>query len=112
MYEEVTNYADGKTVASLIQECETTSGLDFWRSLIYTLLAGTSQVIDVPRMELNGLFKSLNNQLAEIIIYNNVPGGQGYSRRIADQFTLILKAAYKIASACECDTSCYDCLRT
>ncbi len=86
--------------------------MDFWRSLTYALLAAASQVIDVPRTELDGLFKPLNNKLAEIIIYDNVSGGAGYSRRIADKFTQILETAYKIASTCKCDTSCYDCLRT
>lgn len=112
LYGEVINYADDRTVSSLTDGSETTSGLDFWRSLTYALLAAASQVIDVPRTELDGLFRPLNNQLAEIIIYDNVPGGAGYSRRIADKFTQILKTAYQIASTCNCDTSCYDCLRT
>ena len=112
LYGEVINYGDDRTVSSLADDSETTSGLDFWRSLTYALLAAASEVIDVPRAELDGLFRPLNNQLAEIIIYDNVPGGAGYSRRMANKFTQILETAYKIASTCECDTSCYDCLRT
>jgi ATP-dependent helicase YprA (DUF1998 family) len=112
LYKEVTNYADDKIVSSVTDDSETTDGLDFWRSLTYALLAAASRVIDVPRMELDGLFRPLGDQLAEIIIYDNVPGGAGYSRRIADKFNQILETAYKIASTCECDTSCYDCLRT
>ena len=112
LYVKVTNYADDRTVSSFADNSETTSGLDFWRSLTYGLLAAASEVIDVPRTELDGLFIPLDNQLAEIIIYDNVPGGAGYSRRIADKFNRILETAYKIASTCDCDTSCYDCLRT
>lgn len=112
LYGEVINYADDRTVTSLANDSETTSGLDFWRSLTYALLAAASEVIDVPRTELDGLFRPSDNQLAEIIIYDNVPGGAGYSRRIADKFNRILEIAYKIASTCDCDTSCYDCLRT
>lgn len=112
LYGEVTNYADDITVSSLADDSETTSGLDFWRSLTYALLAAASEVIDAPRAELDGLFRPSDNQLAEIIIYDNVPGGAGYSRRIADKFNRILETAYKIASTCDCDTSCYDCLRT
>ena len=99
-------------VFSITDDSETASGLDFWRSLTYALLAAAAEVIDVPRMELDGLFNPLNNQLAEIIIYDNVSGGAGYSQRIASKFTQILKTAYKIVSTCDCDTSCYDCLRT
>lgn len=112
LYGEVINYADDRTISSLTDESETTDGLDFWRSLTYALLAAASQVIDVPRVELDGLFRPLGDRLAEIIIYDNVPGGAGYSRRIADKFNQILETAYKIASTCDCDTSCYDCLRT
>jgi superfamily II DNA/RNA helicase len=112
LYGEVINYADDRTVSSVADDSETTSGLDFWRSLTSALLAAASQVIDVPRTELDGLFRPSDNQLAEIIIYDNVPGGAGYSRCIADKFNQILETAYKIASTCDCDTSCYDCLRT
>ncbi|MGL5794887.1 MAG: DUF1998 domain-containing protein [Waterburya sp.] len=112
LYGEVINYADDRTVSSITDDSETTSGLDFWRSLTYALLAAASEVIDVPRTELDGLFKPSYDQLAEIIIYDNVPGGAGYSRRIANKFPQILETAYKIASTCDCDTSCYDCLRT
>ena len=90
----------------MTDDSATISGLDFWRSLTYALLAAASQVIDVPRMELDGLFRPLDNQLAEIIIYDNVPGGAGYSRRIANKFTQVLETAYKIVSSCDCDTSC------
>ena len=82
-----------KQVSSLADDSETTSGLDFWRSLTYALLAAASEVIDVPRTELDGLFRPLDNQLAEIIIYDNVPDGAGYSRRIADKFNRILETA-------------------
>lgn len=112
LYAEVVNYADDRTISSNPDDFETTDGLNFWRSLTYALLAAASQVIDVPRMELDGLFRPLSDRLAEIIIYDNVPGGAGYSRRIADKFTQILEFAYKIVSTCECDSSCYDCLRT
>jgi hypothetical protein len=48
--------------------------------------------IDVRREELDGLFRPLENGQAEIIIYDNVPGGAGYSQRIADNFKDILMA--------------------
>ncbi|MGL4883013.1 MAG: DUF1998 domain-containing protein, partial [Waterburya sp.] len=90
LYGKVTNYADDRTVSSVADDSETTDGLDFWRSLTYALLAAASEVIDVPRTELDGLFKPSYDQLAEIIIYDNVPGGAGYSRCIANKFPQIL----------------------
>jgi ATP-dependent helicase YprA (DUF1998 family) len=87
-------------------------GLEFWRSLTYALLAAAAQVIDVPRTELDGLFAPRSDRRANVIIYDNVPGGAGYSRRIAERFDEVLKAALKIVSSCNCATSCYDCLQT
>ncbi|OYE00768.1 DEAD/DEAH box helicase [Nostoc sp. 'Peltigera membranacea cyanobiont' 232] len=87
-------------------------GLEFWRSLTYALLAAAAQVIDVPRTELDGLFTPRSDKRANIIIYDNVPGGAGYSRRVAERFDEVLKTALKIVSSCNCATSCYDCLQT
>ena len=56
-------------------------GLEFWRSLSYALLAAAAQVIDVPRSELDGLFAPRSDRRANIIIYDNVPGG-AMSRRL------------------------------
>lgn len=96
------------------KETQSRSGMDFWRSLTYGLLAAAAQVIDVPRAELDGLFRPLagSSGQAEIILYDNVPGGAGYSRRIAQQFGEILQRALTLVESCQCDRSCYDCLRT
>jgi hypothetical protein len=69
-------------------------------------------VIDVRREELDGLFRPRENGQAEIVIYDNVPGGAGYSQRIADDFQKILIEAYRLTDSCSCESSCYDCLRT
>jgi len=87
-------------------------GLKFWRSLTYALLAAASQIIDVPRSELNGLFEPRADRRANIIIYDDVPGGAGYSRRIAESFDQVMEMALKIVVSCSCETSCYDCLQT
>ena len=91
------------------------NGAAFWRSLTYAILAAAAQIIDVPRSELDGLFRPLeetNARTAEIIIYDNVPGGAGYSQRIANHFSEILQRAYQLVESCSCGSSCYDCLRT
>jgi ATP-dependent helicase YprA (DUF1998 family) len=90
-------------------------GLGFWRSLTYALLAAAAQVIDVPRAELDGLFRlreDSSTRETEIIIYDNVPGGAGYSKRIVECFPAILQRALEFVNSCSCDSSCYDCLRT
>ena len=118
LFEEVIHLNAGDTIQSDIDESVVSSpsgGTGFWRSLTYTLLAAAAQVIDVPRAELDGLFRPPDNEgsgTAEIVIYDNVPGGAGYSQRIAAQFEAILQRAYQLVESCGCSSSCYDCLRT
>ncbi len=113
LFGEVVNFGDTTTVSSIADNPnQATDGMGFWRSLTYAILAAAAQVIDVPRTELDGLFRPLADRRAEVIIYDNVPGGAGYSKRIAERFFAVLEKALEIAATCNCDTSCYDCLRT
>lgn len=87
----------------------------FWRSLSQALLAAAAQIIDLPRSEIDALFRPLEEnktKTAEIIIYDNVPGGAGLSKRIAESFGEILQQAYQLVKSCSCSSSCYDCLKT
>ncbi|MDV3002035.1 MAG: hypothetical protein N5P05_003641 [Chroococcopsis gigantea SAG 12.99] len=83
---------------------------DFWRSLTYALLAAAALVIDVPRSELDGLFRPAENSesgFTEIIIYDNVAGGAGYSKRIDELFPAVLERAFLLTGDCNCRDSCY-----
>lgn len=112
LFQQVTHLADGHEIATQTEETTTNTG--FWRSLLYALLAAAAQVIDVPRNELDGLFQPIQNSngIAEIVIYDNVPGGAGYAQQIARQFQAILQRTYELVQSCDCGSSCYDCLRT
>lgn len=115
LFSSVTHLEGGGEIHSDAVSNGPGGGAAFWRSLTYALLAAAAQIIDVPRSELDGLFSPLkqsSGNVAEIIIYDNVPGGAGYSRRIADQFSEVLQRAYQLVDSCSCSSSCYDCLRT
>ncbi|WP_121970948.1 DEAD/DEAH box helicase [Leptolyngbya sp. BC1307] len=115
LFGAVTHLDGGREIHSDADSDVPVDGSAFWRSLTYALLAAAAQIIDVPRSELDGLFSPLEQSfgnVAEIIIYDNVPGGAGYSRRIADQFSEVLQRAYQLVESCSCSSSCYDCLRT
>jgi ATP-dependent helicase YprA (DUF1998 family) len=114
LFGAVQHYQGDRTVESIESDIASnaTSGRSFWHSLTYALLAAAAQELDIRREELDGLFRPLNNGQAELIIYDNVPGGAGYSRRIAERFREVLQKAYALTSTCSCQTSCYDCLRT
>jgi hypothetical protein len=109
----VTHQTDGQEITS-VDDSMIDAQRGFWRSLTSALLAAASQAIDVPRTELDGLFRLSESASdgEEIVIYDNVPGGAGYSRRIGQQFRDVLQRAYQIVESCPCDSSCYDCLRT
>ena len=51
-----------------------------------------------------------------IIIYDSVPGGAGHSRRLVTQdgkmLHSIFMSALKSMKSCNCDPSCYNCLRS
>lgn len=115
LYTRVEHMTEGSEVNSVESESsKSDSGMGFWRSLTSALLAASAQVIDVPRSELDGLFSpsEARDGTAEIVLYDNVPGGAGYCRKIGERFKEVLQRAYEIVSECSCDSSCYDCLRT
>jgi ATP-dependent helicase YprA (DUF1998 family) len=86
--------------------------LQFWQSLSYALVAGSARVCDVSQKELNCTLAPSRDKRAEVIIFDEVPGGAGYNQRIAKQFDEVLAQTYEIVSSCTCETSCYDCLRS
>ncbi len=112
LFEQVAHYQGDRTVDSISTNAPTNSGRNFWHSLTYALLAAAAVKLDIRREELDGLFRPLSNGQAEVILYDNVPGGAGYSQRIAESFREVLQKAYQLTSTCSCETSCYDCLRT
>ena len=102
------------TDESLSNGNQTLGGVDFWRSLTYAILAASAQVIDVPRTELDGLFRQVVNEpgVTELVLYDNVASGAGHSKKIAGKFQEILERTLELVSSCSCSKSCYDCLRT
>lgn len=112
------NYQGDTGITSEVSDAEESllagSGVRFWRSLTYAMVAAAAQVLDIKASELDGLFRSIESQTntTEIIIYDNVPSGVGHSKRIAAEFQSILKYTLQLASSCTCSSSCYDCIRT
>jgi len=48
----------------------------------------------------------------EIILYDTTAGGAGYARQLGERVAELLKAAVTRLQNCECQDSCYCCLRT
>lgn len=90
----------------------------FLRSVLYALIEGMSNALDIARTDLDGCLY-FNNTEASLIIYDNVPGGAGHVRRLTDEDGIIeevLQEAYRIVKHCKCggesgDAACYACLQ-
>lgn len=92
----------------------------FWLSLLYGLLEGISGALDVERRDIDGcLYTPLGSPgTRALILFDDVPGGAGHVRRIAEEGALysVLEETLRRLSLCTCgsddnDASCYGCLR-
>lgn len=87
-------------------------------SVMYALLEGLSRELDIERTDLKGCLhlKNCNGRLLfSIILYDAVAGGAGHVRRLVTDdgkvFSRVLHSAYKVVADCDCEPSCYRCLR-
>lgn len=88
---------------------------DFYTSLKSALVEAATSVVQAEAGEIRGFTQLINDQDDErrnIILYDNVPGGAGYVRKAAEKILEILSAARAILDACQCEKSCYKCLRS
>ncbi len=90
------------------------SGEEAILSVLYALLDGASEALDIPRDDINGTFYyRAGGQSPSFILFDDVPGGAGHVRRIYNNLRPAVEAALERLERCECswDTSCYNCLR-
>ena len=88
-------------------------------SSMYALLNAMSHELDIERTDINGCLKSTakNGNLGfSIVFYDSVAGGAGHVKRLlADKgksLTKVFRYAIDKLKSCNCDTSCYNCLRS
>jgi superfamily II DNA or RNA helicase len=85
----------------------------FWQSFLYGFLEGISSVLGIARNNIDGCLYSRRGLNPAVIIFDNVPGGAGYTREIPQYIPAILKETLRRMENCTCgeETSCYGCLR-
>jgi ATP-dependent helicase YprA (DUF1998 family) len=95
------------------------SDAQFWISLQSAFLAAAAEALAVPARDLDGTYRSQSDtsSLAELVVYDRVPGGAGYVERVAQGLSGILSSAWHRTAncpnpACDPSGSCYACLRT
>ncbi len=82
-------------------------------SLLYAILNGASDALDIPRSDIDGLVFFQDGQ-PSFLLYDTTPGGSGHVEMVYNSLRLVLECAYKRVEKCNgCgkDTSCYSCLR-
>ncbi len=88
--------------------------LDEGLSLLYALLEA-SPAIGVARGDVDGtLHVHSRDDGRALVLFDTVPGGAGYAKRLAEHLPELCAAAYRKVASCECgiETSCYGCLRS
>ncbi len=82
------------------------------RAAMYALLEAASETLEINHDDLGATLMESKEPL--IVLFDAVPGGAGFTKKILDEFPSVLDAALERVSDCECgeDTSCYSCLRS
>lgn len=83
-------------------------------SILYGLLEGVSNALNIERSDIAGCLKRVNGKTC-FVFYDTVPGGAGHVKRIMEdgEIDKVLRKTGEIVGSCECgaETSCYSCLR-
>lgn len=87
-------------------------------SVMYALLEAMSDELDIERTDIKGCLHKVryeNSMVYAIILYDGVAGGAGHVRRLVTEdceiFQRIITKAITITKSCNCNPSCYNCLR-
>jgi hypothetical protein len=90
----------------------------FWMSFQTAFVGAASDVLQIPPRDLASTYRAQdgNGRMAELVLYDRVPGGAGYAERIQQNLGEVLAAVLRRVRSCPnplCDpqASCYTCLR-
>ena len=86
-------------------------------SVAYAIQRGLCSYLDVEESDIGVSWRWLSRRRsqakaeAEIILYDNTPGGAGFVKHGFENWTEIIASGINICSMCRCDSACYDCLK-
>ena len=87
-------------------------------SVLYALLEGLSREMGIERTDIKGclFYTSVDGcMIFSVVLYDAVAGGAGHVRRIVtadgQAFQRVLAKAISVVDNCDCNSSCYRCLR-
>ena len=105
-------------VAKISFSCDT-SDYKTMISVMYAVLNAIAKDLNIERRDIKACLSQhlVGNYLQySIIVYDAVPGGAGHSRRLVTKdgrmlYKIFMSALYNMKT-CNCDPSCYNCLRS
>jgi hypothetical protein len=83
-------------------------------SVVEALCLAASRALQIDEEELSGNWSPLlggGNREVQLFLYDLLPGGAGYTKLVKDNLTQVLETAEAMLVGCDCDSSCYRCLR-
>jgi ATP-dependent helicase YprA (DUF1998 family) len=85
-----------------------------WHSLLYAVLEGAADGLEISRADIDGLVHAGADGRSGLVLFDAVPGGAGSVLRIAGALDTVIRTAVRRVASCDCgpETSCYGCLRT
>lgn len=94
-------------------------GLGFWQSLLYGILDGVSDRLDIERNDIDGCIYFEKEKKTALVLFDSVPGGAGHVKRLIHEEKVLIEVLWKTLdnlSKCQCGgeeglSSCYGCLR-
>ena len=110
---------DFKTdVAKITFATQEAADINVMLSVLYALLEGLSREMGIERTDIKGclFYTSVDGcMIFSVVLYDAVAGGAGHVRRIVtadgQAFQRVLAKAISVVDNCDCDSSCYRCLR-
>ncbi len=80
-------------------------------SLAMTLRKGLCRFLDLETSDIGTAWRWQADRRAEIILFDNTPGGAGFVRDAIENWEEVVRAALAICQNCTCETACYECLK-
>jgi ATP-dependent helicase YprA (DUF1998 family) len=85
-----------------------------WKSVLYAILEAACEVLEIARNDLGGSLSPIGADEWSLVLFDTTSGGAGHVIQVEQNLQLVLEAALRRVSTCDCgpETSCYGCLRS
>jgi len=88
---------------------------EFFASMKAAVIEATTTIVGAESREIAGFTRVMTidgEARRDLIIYDSVAGGAGYVRKAAANMEAILRTSREMLDGCQCERSCYKCLRS